>query len=188
MSGKLIIITAPSGAGKTTTVKHLLATHPHLAFSVSATTRKKRENETEGKDYYFISEKEFKEKIASNQFLEWEEVYRGNFYGTLKSEVERLWNLGKTVVFDIDVQGALNLKKNYGAKAFSIFIKPPSTEILLQRLKSRASENPKSLEERIKKAESELQFEPQFDKVIVNDDLEKTLGEAEQIVSQISNG
>lgn len=187
MQNKLIIITAPSGAGKTTTVKHLLENIPHLAFSVSATTRKKRDNETDGKDYYFISESEFKKKIDNNEFLEWEEVYKGIFYGSLKSEVERLWKMRKTVVFDIDVTGALNLKKFYGGKALSLFIKPPSKEILLQRLKSRATENSKSLEERIRKAESELQYESKFDTVILNDDLQKAVEKTQRIVLEFCN-
>ena len=143
---KLIIITAPSGAGKTTIVKNLLSNNPNLAFSVSAATRKERENEIDGKDYYFISEEQFKKKIADVEFIEWQEVYRGIFYGSLKSEVEKIWESGKQVIFDIDVQGALNLKKIYGKQALTIFIKPPSTEILLERLKARATENRKGLE------------------------------------------
>ena len=135
MSGKLIIVTAPSGAGKTTVVKHLLNTIPSLAFSVSATTRNKRENEVDGKDYYFLSNDAFKSKIASNEFVEWEEVYPGKFYGTLEGELSRLWKDGKNIIFDVDVKGALSLKNKYPEKTLSIFIQPPSLEILIERLK-----------------------------------------------------
>lgn len=182
--GKLIIITAPSGAGKTTIVHHLLDTFEHLAFSVSATTRSRRANELEGRDYYYINVQKFKELIAQDAFLEWQEVYENQFYGTLKSEVERLWAEGKQVVFDIDVKGAMNVKKAFPNQTLTIFIKPPSKEILLERLKKRKSESEESLQKRIAKATFELTFEDKFDKVLVNDELALALKQAEQIVSE----
>jgi guanylate kinase len=181
--GKLIVVTAPSGAGKTTIVHHLLKTFPSLAFSVSATTRSKRANEQEGKDYYYINVSRFKELIAENAFLEWQEVYENQFYGTLKREVERLWADGKQVVFDIDVKGAINVKKAFPDETLTIFIKPPSEAILVERLKKRKSESEESLKKRIKKATFELSFEGEFDKVLVNDDLATALRQAENIVS-----
>lgn len=182
MNGKLIIIAAPSGAGKTTIVKHILANNSHLEFSISSTTRKKRGNETDGKDYYFISEAEFKKKIANQEFIEWQEVYHGIFYGSLKKEVERIWKNNKQVVFDIDVQGALNLKKIYSERALSIFIKTPTKDVLYTRLMDRETEDPKSLAERIQKAESELQYENKFDAVVVNDNLEEAIQKTEKLI------
>lgn len=182
--GKLIVVTAPSGAGKTTIVRHLLATFGNLAFSVSATTRSCRENEQEGIDYYYINVQEFRELVAQNAFLEWEEVYENQFYGTLKSEVERLWAEGKCVVFDIDVKGALNIKKAFPDQTLTIFIKPPSPEILLERLKKRKSETDESLRKRIAKATIELTFEKHFDIALVNDDLAVALRQSEQIVGE----
>lgn len=180
---KLIIISAPSGAGKTTIANHILDNDQRLVFSVSATTRLKRKDEIDGKHYYFISREQFKEKIEKEEFLEWEEVYKGDYYGTLKSEVDKIWKKNQIVVFDIDVKGALNVKEKYRTNALSIFIKPPSKEILLQRLQNRATENLKSFEERINKAESELKYEGLFDKVVVNDDLVRTKKEVEEIVN-----
>ena len=148
MKGKLLIVSAPSGAGKTTIVKELLKVIPNLKFSVSATSRSKRNNETEGKDYYYLSVSEFKNKIKNDEFLEWEEVYKNQFYGTLKSEVERIWHDGNHVVFDVDVQGGLNIKKKHKKKSLSIFIMPPSLEILEYRLKSRQTESKKTLKAR----------------------------------------
>ncbi len=182
--GKLIVVTAPSGAGKTTIVHHLLDTFENLAFSVSATTRSRRANEQEGKDYYYINVQAFEELIAQDDFLEWQEVYENQFYGTLKSEVERLWAEGKHVVFDIDVRGAMNVKKAFPGQTLTIFIKPPSKEILLERLKKRKSESAESLQKRISKATFELTFEDNFDKVLVNDDLAAALNEAEKIVGE----
>ncbi len=181
--GKLIVIAAPSGAGKTTIVHHLLKTYTNLAFSVSATTREKRHNEEEGRDYYFKTADEFRDLIRQSAFLEWEEVYRGQFYGTLKSEVERLWAAGKCVVFDIDVRGALNIKKEYPQEALTIFISPPSVEELFKRLKNRKSESAESLQKRMDKTAYELQFKNLFDVVIVNDSLKKALKTAEELVS-----
>ena len=180
---KVIIFSAPSGSGKTTVVNHLLEVLGNLlSFSVSATTRKKRINETDGKDYYFLDEKTFNEKIKNNEFLEYEEVYKGLFYGTLKSEINRIWEQGKCVIFDVDVKGGINLKKHFGDKALSVFLKPPSIEILLERLKKRDTEVEHQLKERIAKANFELGFEKQFDVVIVNDDLQKTFETAERLV------
>ncbi|MCC6723981.1 MAG: guanylate kinase [Saprospiraceae bacterium] len=182
--GKLIVVTAPSGAGKTTIVHHLLATFSSLAFSVSATTRSKRANEQEGRDYYYITVPRFKELVAAGAFLEWQEVYENQFYGTLKSEVERLWADGKQVVFDIDVKGAINVKKAFPEETLTIFIKPPSAAILKERLKKRKSESEESLQKRIAKATFELSFEGEFDKVLVNDDLATALQQAENIVRE----
>lgn len=181
--GKLIIFSAPSGAGKTTIVKHLLQQNINLEFSVSATNRESRHTETHGKDYYFISEKEFQKKVENNGFLEWEEVYKGTRYGTLKSEVERIRNLGKNVIFDVDVVGGLNIKKYYGDQALAVFVQPPSVEELRKRLVNRSTETEEKIQIRIAKAESELSFAKQFDVVIVNDNLEKTLSEAKRIVT-----
>jgi guanylate kinase len=183
MGHKLIVVAAPSGAGKTTIVKHLLATYDFLAFSVSAATREQRAHETNGKDYYFMSAAEFRDKIECNDFVEWEEVYQDQFYGTLKSEVERIWNLGKHVVFDIDVNGALAIQKSFPEETILIFIKPPSPEILFERLRGRKTETEASLKRRIEKAALELTYENKFDVVIINDDLQKAFEEAEKIIS-----
>jgi|ERR1043165_2800367 guanylate kinase len=169
---KLIVITAPSGAGKSSIVKKLLQHNPDLAFSVSCTTREKRSHEETGNHYHFISVDEFKRKIAANEFVEHEEVYPGRFYGTLKTEVERLWTARKVVVFDIDVKGALNLKKQYGSDCLTIFIAPPSVESLINRLKNRGTEDAKSLKARIKRSEEELTYSDKFDKLVVNHDFD----------------
>jgi len=180
--GKLIIFSAPSGAGKTTIVKHLLQQNFDLEFSISATSRKARHTETHGKDYYFLSGEEFIKKVESNDFLEWEEVYKGTSYGTLKSEVERIRNLGKNVIFDVDVVGGLNIKKFYGDEALAVFVQPPSVEELRNRLTGRSTETEEKIQMRISKAEHELSFASQFDVVITNDKLEKAFIEAIKII------
>ena len=185
---KLIIVTAPSGAGKTTIVHHLLRTFPDLAFSVSATNRARRSHESDGVDYYFLSTEEFKQRITEGSFLEYEEVYEDQFYGTLKSEVERLWALGKCIVFDVDVKGAMNIKKAYPDESLAIFIKPPSKDILLDRLKKRKTETTESLKKRIARATEELTYENRFDKVVINEVLEHAFIETETLVRDfISN-
>ena len=184
--GKLIVITAPSGAGKTTIVRHLLKTFDFLGFSISATTRNKRKKEKHGKDYYFMSVEEFMEQRRKRKFLEWEEVYENQFYGTLKSEVERLWGLDKDIIFDIDVKGAVNIKKMY-PESLCIFVKPPSFEILAQRLKDRNTETAKSLAKRIARVKKEMTYENKFDVVLVNDVLDVALKEAESIVENFVN-
>lgn len=180
--GKMIIITAPSGAGKTTIVRHLLKTFDFLDFSVSATTRPKREKEVEGVDYFFKSVDEFSTLIREGAFAEWEEVYANKYYGTLKSEVDRIWKAGKHIIFDIDVKGAVNLQKLYRDECLTIFIKPPSLPELLDRLTNRKTETPESLRRRIKKAKLELTYETLFDTTLINDQLEVALSEAELIV------
>ncbi len=182
--GKLLVFSAPSGSGKTTIVKYLLGLeYLNLEFSVSATSRVKRGNEIEGKDYYFLSLKEFKNKIRNNEFLEWEEVYRDCFYGTLKSEVERIWAKGKHVIFDIDVVGGLRIKKKYPKETLAVFVKPPSVDELKIRLKKRKTESEDKINMRIAKASIELATAPQFDKIIRNYDLEVALKEAENLVA-----
>lgn len=183
MGGKIIIVSAPSGAGKTTTVKHLLQQNLGLEFSVSATSRQPRPGEINGKDYHFIPESEFRQKIENREFLEWEEVYEGNLYGTLKSEVNRILNLGKSVIFDVDVVGGLNIKKFYGNDALAIFITPPSVEELEKRLKKRSTETEEKINTRIAKAKKEMEFAGQFDVIIVNDVLSTALADAEKAVA-----
>jgi guanylate kinase len=179
---KLLIITAPSGAGKTTIMRHLLDRFDRLAFSISATTRNRRPHEVDGRDYYFISIDQFKQKIVEDAFVEWQEVYENQYYGTLKTEVERLWAQDKAIVFDIDVKGALNLKNAYPQQSLSIFVKPPSREALLERLSARRTETDESLRKRLARADEELAYENKFDIVIVNDILDNALQEAEKIV------
>ena len=171
MQGKVIIVSAPSGAGKTSIVRHLLEQVPDLKFSISATTRPKRDYEIDGKDYYFLTPEQFKERLANDEFLEWQEVYTDQFYGSLKSEVERIWSNGQAVIFDVEVLGGLNIKKFYGDEALSVFIEPPTMEELENRLKNRGTETEESLKKRIDKAEYELSFARQFDKIVLNDDL-----------------
>jgi guanylate kinase len=181
--GKLFVFSAPSGSGKTTIVRHLLAQEKfNLEFSVSATSREPRGFEIHGQDYYFISLKEFKENIKSDSFLEWEEVYRDNFYGTLKTEVERIWAEGKHVIFDIDVAGGLRIKKKFPEQTLAVFVKPPSIDELKIRLKKRKTESDEKINMRIAKASVELATAPQFDKIIKNYDLEVALEEAEDLV------
>ncbi|MEQ8924187.1 MAG: guanylate kinase [Fulvivirga sp.] len=186
--GKAIIFSAPSGSGKTTIVRHLLKVNPNLGFSISACTRDKRgRTEENGKDYYFLSPEEFKNKIDKNEFVEWEEVYAGNFYGTLKSEIQRIWDSGKDVIFDVDVKGGLHLKEYFGDSALAIFVKVPSMEILKERLADRKTETEDSLSRRIFKAKFEMSFEDKFDITLVNEDLEESLLRAEKLVSDFLN-
>lgn len=186
--GKLIVFSAPSGSGKTTIVRHLLGVEDlNLEFSISATSREKRGEEIDGKDYYFLSAKEFKNKIKNDEFLEWEEVYRDNFYGTLKTEVERIWAKGKNVIFDIDVSGGLRIKRKFPEETLAIFVKPPSIDELKIRLKKRKTESEDKINMRVAKASAELATAPLFDTIIVNDDLEKALLEAEKKVEDFIN-
>lgn len=180
--GKLIIFSAPSGAGKTTLVKHLLKQNDHLCFSISCATRGKREGETHGKDYYFISVDEFNQKIQNKEFAEWEEVYPDHFYGTLNQEIERIWAEGKHVLFDIDVQGGLRLKQLFGDRALAIFVQPPTLDELAKRLTARNTDSPEKLKMRIEKAADELEFAPQFDKIVINDQLEEAQKEVQSLV------
>jgi len=184
MKGKLIIFSAPSGAGKTTIVRYLLNQNLNLEFSISATSRAPRHTETPGKDYYFLNETEFKQKIENDEFLEWEEVYNGNYYGSLKSEVERIRNHGKNVIFDVDVFGGLNIKNFYGVDALAIFIQPPSIEELRKRLISRSTETEEKIQMRIAKAEHELSFANRFDVIITNNDLTLACQEAETLIRE----
>ncbi|MDD2380527.1 MAG: guanylate kinase [Mariniphaga sp.] len=184
MRGKLIIFSAPSGAGKTTLVKHLLQLDFNLKFSVSATSRKPRPGETDGKDYYFLPEKEFRKKIENREFLEWEEVYHGILYGTLISEVEQIRNTGSHVLFDVDVIGGLNIKRYYGEEALAIFIQPPSLDELRKRLEKRSTETHEKINTRVKKAEKELTYAPNFDLIIVNDQLSQACDDAVNAVSK----
>lgn len=183
---KLIIISAPSGAGKTSIVKHLLEQDLKLQFSISVTSRPKRPNEVDKKDYYFYTVEEFKAKLAADEFLEWQEVYPNQYYGTLKSEIERIWATGHHVLFDVDVLGGINIKKFYGDKALSIFIKPPTPEVLAQRLAGRGTETPESLNKRLSKAAYELSFESQFDKVVINDNLQEAQAETIKLIREFT--
>jgi guanylate kinase len=178
--GKAIIFSAPSGAGKTTIVRHLLAVEDlRLSFSISATTRARRGHEVAGKDYFFLSPQEFLQKARDGEFVEWEEVYKEQYYGTLKSEIERIWSEGRHVIFDVDVLGGLNLKKIFGDKALAVFVRPPSIEVLRFRLRNRSTETAEKMAMRIDKAQHELTYEPRFDMVLVNDILEDALIQAE---------
>lgn len=184
VEGKLVIFSAPSGAGKTTIVQHLLTIFPQLEFSVSACSRAKRAHETNGVDYYYLSVEEFKKKIENDEFIEWEEVYKDNFYGTLKVEVERIWKKGKCVIFDVDVVGGLDLKKQFQESALALFVMPPSIQHLENRLKMRETETPESIARRIGKATKELETANLFDKIILNDRLEHAFAEAEKVVAE----
>lgn len=181
-SGKIIIITAPSGAGKTSITSYLLQVYSQLAFSISAATRKPRGNEEHGKHYYFISEAEFRERIQRNEFLEWEMVYEGKYYGTLKSEIDRIWSEGKVPILDIDVKGAIHVQRQYPGNCLSLFIQAPSVEELRRRLESRGTETPESINTRISKASYELSFNHEFDAIIVNDELDRARQEAAGLV------
>lgn len=183
MQGKIIAFSAPSGAGKTTIVHRLLERIPELSFSISACTRDRRgRTEANGKDYYFISVQEFQDKIRHDEFVEWEEVYEGAFYGTLKSEIERIWETGRHAILDVDVKGGLSIKEFYKDRALAIFVKPPSLEILEERLRTRATDSAASISSRLYKANFELTFEDRFDEVVVNDDLEEATAQAEKLV------
>ncbi len=185
LNGKLIIFSAPSGSGKTTIVRHLLKTFPdQLEFSISATSRPRRGVEENGKDYYYLTVEEFKHRIAAKEFLEWEEVYADTHYGTLRSEVERIWAKGKHVIFDIDVEGGLNLKNQFGDKALSVFVMPPSIKILEERLHTRSTDSPESIARRVAKAEKELKTADLFDVFILNEVLEEAFIKAEKVVSE----
>lgn len=178
MAGKLIIFSAPSGSGKSTIINYLMQQGLNLAFSISATSRPPRGTEQHGVEYFFLSPEEFRRRIADNEFLEYEEVYKDRFYGTLKSQVEKQLESGQNVVFDVDVKGGCNIKKFYGERALSMFIQPPSVEELRRRLNGRGTDTPEVIEDRIARAEYELSFAPKFDTVVVNDDLEKAQAEA----------
>lgn len=187
-SGKAIIFSAPSGSGKTTIVKHLLQKFPNLGFSISACTRDKRGRaEQDGKDYYFLTPDEFKEKIDKDQFIEWEEVYEGNFYGTLKEEIQRIWDNGRHVIFDVDVKGGLNLKKYFGDSGLAIFVQVPSLDDLAIRLRDRGTESEASLSRRLYKAKFEMGFKDKFDVILLNNDLQTSFREAENLVLDFIN-
>ena len=182
--GKVIIFSAPSGSGKTTIVQHLLKNYDQFGFSVSACTRQKRAFETNGKDYHFLTVEEFEQKRDAGEFVEWEKVYEGKYYGTLKSEVQGLRNTGKHVLFDVDVKGGINLKKYYQQDALSIFVKVPSEEELEKRLRSRKTETEESLQQRLTKVKEEMKFQDQFDKVVTNHVLDQTLKEVDKIIKE----
>jgi guanylate kinase len=185
MNNKVIIFSAPSGAGKSTVVNHLLSLHPELEFSISATSRAPRGQEQHGVEYYFFTADEFRSMIAEDKFVEYEEVYAGSFYGTLRSEVERIWAKGHVIIFDIDVQGGVNLKRIFGEQAFSVFIQAPSVEILRERLINRNTDTPEAIEKRVAKAASEMKFAAgKFDYTLINDDLQTALAEAESVVGR----
>ena len=185
MDNKVVIFSAPSGAGKSTIVNHLLGIHPELEFSISATSRAPRGQEQHGKEYYFFSADEFRQMIAEDKFVEYEEVYAGSFYGTLRSEVERIWAKGHAIVFDIDVQGGVNLKRIFGDKALSVFIQAPSVEVLRERLVGRGTDTEEAIERRVAKAASEMEFAAgKFDHVLINDNLDIAKAEAERVIGE----
>lgn len=186
--GKLIIFSAPSGAGKTTIVHALAEKFPQLEFSISATSRAPRHTEKHGRDYYFLSADEFQKACDRGEFVEWEEVYAGTRYGTLRSEVERIWSKGNVILFDVDVKGGIRLKSIFGESAMSVFVMPPSVETLRERLIKRNTDSPETIEKRVAKAEYEITFAPQFDHIVVNDDLERAIAEVERLVSEFIAG
>lgn len=185
--GKLIVISAPSGAGKTSIVHQLLKFIPELSFSVSASSRERRGNEVDGKDYYFLGVEGFQKKIKEDAFLEWEQVYENQYYGTLKSEIKRIWSEGKIVIFDVDVVGGLNIKKQYPKECLSIFIMPPSIEVLAERLIGRGSESDESVKKRLDKAEEETSRSGQFDTIILNDDFKTACEQTKEIITNFIN-
>ena len=180
-NGKIIIFSAPSGSGKSTLIGHLLKRFPQLECSISATSRAPRGSEVNGKEYYFLTNEEFKNKVAAGEFVEWEEVYAGTCYGTLHSELKRIWDKGHVIVFDVDVKGGVNLKKIFGDDALSIFIMPPSVEELRRRLEKRGTDTPETIAKRVAKAEEEITYAPLFDKIVVNDSLETAIADATRI-------
>ncbi len=180
----MIIVSAPSGAGKTTIVNSVLKNFSQLEFSISACSRQKRKHETDGKDYYFLTPAEFRSKIDNNEFLEWEEVYPGSYYGTLKSEVNRIWSKGKHIIFDVDVVGGMNIKKQYPARSLALFVKPPDMKTLEKRLRNRNTENPKSLKKRLEKAAFEMTFENEFDISLVNDNIDKAVNDVSKHIQK----
>lgn len=182
MENKVMVFSAPSGAGKTTIVTHLLKAFNKLEFSVSATSRAPRGQEVDGKDYYFLSVKEFKKRIKNGEFVEYEEVYPGSFYGTLKSEVERIWAKGNVIMFDVDVKGGVSIKKIFGEKAFTVFIMPPSLEVMEKRLRARGTDSEEAIKTRVAKAAEEMTYASKFDAVLVNDVLEESFEKAERLV------
>ena len=182
--GKVVIVSAPSGSGKTTVVNHLLESFDCFAFSVSATTRAPRGTEKDGEAYYFISEAEFRRRIEEGAFVEHEQVYNGVFYGTLKSEVDRIWGMDKVILFDVDVKGGVSLKKYFGDDALSIFIKAPSIKEIRRRLVNRGTDSPEFIEERVRKARVEMMYQPKFDRILLNDDLATCLAEADKLVGE----
>ena len=184
MKGKTLIFSAPSGSGKSTIVHHLLDNHPEIEFSVSATSRAPRGEEKDGVDYWFLSEEEFRRRIAEDALVEYQEVYAGSFYGTLKSEVDRIWSKGHVIIFDVDVKGGYNLKKYFGDDALSVFIQAPSVEELRRRLVLRGTDSPEAIDRRVAKAAEEMTWAPKFDRVLINDDLAKAFAEAEAMVSE----
>jgi guanylate kinase len=185
--GKLIVISAPSGAGKTSIVHQLLKDIPELSFSVSASSRERRGNEVHGKDYFFLGVEGFQQKIKEDAFLEWEQVYENQYYGTLKSEIERIWSEGRAVIFDVDVVGGLNIKQQYPKKCLSIFIMPPSIEVLAERLIGRGSESDESVKKRLDKAEEEISKNKQFDTVILNDNFEIAYEQTKEMITNFIN-
>lgn len=186
--GKVIIFSAPSGSGKTTIVRHLLERYPQLEFSISATSRAPRGQERDGVDYYFLSQEEFMKAVEENRFVEWEEVYKGTCYGTLRSEVERIWAKGNIIVFDVDVIGGINLKRIFGGDACSIFVMPPSVEELRHRLEGRGTDAPEVIDRRVAKAEFELTKAPEFDHIVVNDSLDEAIAETTRIIEEFITG
>ncbi|MCR5004049.1 MAG: guanylate kinase [Bacteroidales bacterium] len=180
MKGKTLIFSAPSGSGKSTIVNHILSLHPEIEFSVSATSRAPRGEEKNGKEYWFFSADEFRQMIKEDKFVEYEEVYSGSYYGTLKSEVERIWAKGHVIIFDVDVKGGVNLKKYFGDSALSVFVQAPSVEELRRRLVKRNTDSPEAIEKRVAKAAEEMTYAPQFDFVLINDDLDKAFKDAEE--------
>ena len=184
MNGKVLIFSAPSGSGKSTIVNHLLPLHPEMEFSVSATSRAPRGEEQDGVEYYFLTVEDFRARIQADEFVEYEQVYEGRFYGTLKSEVERIWAKGHVIIFDVDVKGGVSLKKYFGDSALSVFIQAPSVEELRRRLIARATDSMDAIEERVAKAAEEMTYAPQFDRILINDNLQEAFKRAEEMVDE----